>query len=121
MVRISEAEFEVMKVIWEKKETTSIEIINILKEKGVTWNFNTIRTLIKRLLKKEAIKIKEKKGKTYTYIPVVEEKEYNAEVIKKYIDTSFNGSVLEFIRFIINIDNKYKEEIRKGLEESSNG
>lgn len=120
MVTISKAELEVIKVIWERKETTSTEIINILEKKGFTWNYNTIRTLIRRLLEKKAIKIIEKKGKTYTYIAVVKENEYNAEVIKKYIDTSFNASVSDFIRFIINMDDKYKEEIKKVLDEASN-
>lgn len=121
MVRISEAEMEVMKVIWERKETHSKEIIDILHEKGFTWNFNTIRTLINRLIAKKAVGIAKKEGRTYTYIPLVKESEYNVKTFKKYIDTSFNGSVSDFIRFIINIDDKYKEEIRNALEESSSG
>lgn len=56
MVKISDAELEVMKVIWEHGQTTSVEIIDDLKNlQNVTWNFNTIRTLIKRLDRKSVV------------------------------------------------------------------
>ena len=46
MIKISDAELEVMKVIWDKEKATSVEIIGGLPD--VTWNYNTIRKLIKR-------------------------------------------------------------------------
>ena len=55
MIRISEAEFEVMKVVWEVGEVTSQEIIKRLQSDK--WNANTIRTLIKRLYDKGALKV----------------------------------------------------------------
>ena len=48
MVKITKAEFEVMKVIWERKRTTSKEIIQDLAY--LRWNDNTVRTLIMKLL-----------------------------------------------------------------------
>ena len=60
MVRISDAELEVMKVIWEEKEITSIEIIRKLDSNK--WNNNTVRTLINRLIIKKAVGISQKNG-----------------------------------------------------------
>lgn len=61
MKKISDSELEVLKVIWNKKNASSLEIINELSE--FNWNKNTIRTLIKRLLEKDAIEITEKERK----------------------------------------------------------
>jgi len=99
MVKISDAEMEVMKVIWRKKEVTSYEIINELH--GHKWNDNTIRTLINRLISKKAVGISKKEGKTYTYVPLVNEEDYKVKkmknVIKQLYDGSFNEMLLNFI------------------------
>ena len=98
MVKISEAELEVMKVIWKRKETTSVEIIEELKEqKNINWNFNTIRTLIKRLLVKGAIEIVKKQGKTYTYRPIIEEEKYKMTMTKKLLQKWYNDCIDELV------------------------
>jgi len=74
MIKISDAELEVMHIIWNKKIVTSFEIIEELSNKK--WTANTIRTLIKRLLSKGAIEIHSKKGKTYYYKPVLNKEKY---------------------------------------------
>ncbi|WP_304943909.1 BlaI/MecI/CopY family transcriptional regulator, partial [Vallitalea guaymasensis] len=51
---ISDSELEVMKLIWYKNPITSDEIINSLSEK-MSWNPQTIKTFITRLVKKKAI------------------------------------------------------------------
>jgi len=63
MIKISDAELEVMKVIWNRGKATSVEIIEDLTEQQKTnWSYNTIRTLIKRLLVKGAIEIIKKEA-----------------------------------------------------------
>lgn len=49
--KISDAEWEVMKIIWNKEEVTSGEIISELQEKS-EWKASTIKSLISRLLNK---------------------------------------------------------------------
>lgn len=95
MVRISDAEFEVMKIIWKRKQATSLEIIGDLK--NCKWTQNTIRTLIKRLEAKGAIKVIDKKGKAYTYAPIIDEKEYKNEMTKDLLKRLYNNSLKEFI------------------------
>lgn len=61
MIKISDAELEVMQVFWNKKVANSFDIIDTLKSKN--WNDNTVRTLIKRLQAKKAIGIVKQEGK----------------------------------------------------------
>ena len=95
MIRISDAEYEVMKIVWKRKETTSLEIIDDLKD--YKWNFNTIRTLIKRLEDKGAIKVSGRRGKAYTYVATIEENEYKREVSRDLLKKLYNNSIDEFI------------------------
>ena len=97
MKRISDAELEIMKIIWKEKEVKSKKIIEQVKD--FNWNDNTVRTLINRLIQKKAVGISEKNGKEYTFIPLIDEEKYKLEATKKFLGTFFNGSVLEFLNF----------------------
>ena len=92
-MKISDAELKVMQVIWNKKKVTSAEIIKELEE--CKWSDNTIRTLITRLVTKKAVEIGKKTGKTYEYIPLIDEKRYKAEIFQKNLNCLFNGSISE--------------------------
>ncbi len=72
MPRITEAEWAVMKVFWQKSPRTANEVVDALNGSG--WNPKTIRTLINRLQKKEALGF-EKDGREHLYFPLVQEHE----------------------------------------------
>ena len=71
--RISDAEWQVMRVLWEKSPLTVKEVIEILSKK-TTWKSETIRTLVNRLTKKKAISF-EKKGRRHYFYPLLSEQE----------------------------------------------
>jgi BlaI family penicillinase repressor len=71
MPRISESEWEVMKVLWERSPLTANDIVEVLSRRA-SWQRETIRTLINRLVRKKAVRF-EKKGRQYHYYPVVAE------------------------------------------------
>ena len=71
--KISDAEWQVMQVLWEKSPATVKEVIKILSTK-TTWKSETIRTLINRLTKKKAIGF-EKKGRRHFFYPLLSQQE----------------------------------------------
>lgn len=109
--RISDAEWEVMKVIWRLEEVTSSEVIDNLKDKQ-NWKNTTIKSLISRLLNKEAIGFK-KLGKEYFYFPLVSEEECIKEEMESFLNKVFNGSLNSMLLSFIKSDNLTKEEIRE--------
>ena len=117
MKRISEAEFEVMNVIWTKEEITSTEIINALHWKK--WNDNTIRTLIKRLHAKVAIEIVKKEGRIYIYKAILQKQEYNLITFKKLLKTLYHNSITEFVEECYKNKFLSKDELKK-LQEQIN-
>lgn len=91
MSKISNAEWEVMKIIWSHQEITSVNIIGELKDK-VEWKPSTIKSLINRLLNKNAIGFK-KLGNEYIYFPLISEDECVKLESKSFVDKVFNGSI----------------------------
>ena len=72
--QISEAEFEVMKIVWKYAPISTNEITDRLV-KTTTWSPKTIQTLIKRLVTKGALSY-EKQSRVFVYTPLVGEAEY---------------------------------------------
>lgn len=90
--RISEAEWEIMKLLWGDSPQTANNIVEVLL-KRTSWQRETIRTLINRLVQKKALAF-EKKGRQYHYYPVVAE----AECIKaetRSLLKRFRGGAIE--------------------------
>ena len=76
--RISEAEWQVMQELWAAPDLTADELIDRLKGK-VTWSGATIRTLINRLLKKEALTY-QTEGRKYRYRPAFPQERHDTRV-----------------------------------------
>jgi len=89
--KISNAEWEVMKIIWDHSEITSTNIIQELKDK-VEWKPATVKSLINRLLNKNAISFN-KLCSEYLYFPLVSEDECIKLESQSFINKVFNGSV----------------------------
>lgn len=92
MPQISESELEVMKVIWELKEATSSQIIDVLIQ-ITEWKPKTVQTLITRLVSKKAIKAEKAEGKAFLYSPLVSEEEYKSYANDSFLQKVYNGSV----------------------------
>lgn len=63
-IKISDSEWEVMRVIWTQESTTAQEIIDILGQ-TMDWKPATIKTLLGRLVKKEAVRTEQAGKNTF--------------------------------------------------------
>ena len=68
-LRITEAEWEVMSVVWERAPVTAAAVAEHL-EKERQWSLATVRTLLRRLVNKGALQ-QQADGKRYLYSPLV--------------------------------------------------
>ena len=64
-MQISDAEWQVMKIIWMQGEQTSTDLIRVLAER-FDWSKSTIQTLLARLVEKEGL-TRKKEGKSFVY------------------------------------------------------
>jgi BlaI family transcriptional regulator, penicillinase repressor len=89
--RISETEWEVMKVIWPRHPLAAQEIIEALAAKD-DWHPKTVKTLLNRLVRKGALGFR-KDGRAYLYRPLVQESDCIAAESDSFLDRVFGGSL----------------------------
>ena len=97
---VTEAEWEVMKVLWKGSPRLAQDIIGELASTK-KWAPSTIKTLLNRLIRKGALRF-EKSGKSYHYFPVyTEEESRGAETnsfLKRVFDDSLSPLLVHFAR-----------------------
>ena len=64
-MQISDAEWQVMKIVWMQGEQTSTDLIRVLAER-FDWSKSTIQTLLARLVEKGCL-TRKKEGKSFVY------------------------------------------------------
>jgi len=89
--KISDSEWRVMTVLWSKPGQTADEVISSLRDK-TTWNARTVRTLINRLLRKNALKY-EREGRKYRYFPAISQKQCVKEERRSFVQRVYGGTV----------------------------
>jgi BlaI family transcriptional regulator, penicillinase repressor len=90
--KISDTEWEVMRVIWRQHPITAGEVISQLAARDATWHPKTARTLLARLVEKKALDY-EPQGRSYVYKPRVTEAECTAAASGSFVERVFGGSL----------------------------
>ena len=107
--QISEAEFEVMKIVWKHAPISTNEITDRLL-KTTKWSSKTIQTLIKRLVTKGALTY-EKQSRVFVYTPVVKENEYINQESNSFLRRYYDGDITAMLSAYIENDSLSEAEI----------
>jgi len=98
--RISETEWEIMRVVWADHPITAADIISRLSAADPTWHPKTARTLLARLVDKKALDYSER-GRSYVYEPRVSEAECIAAASGSFLERVFGGSLKPMLAHFI--------------------
>ena len=115
---ISDAEWEIMNVLWEESPRTATDVAESLKDR-VTWNTNTVKTLLGRLVKKGVVRFKPE-GNRYLYSPALPRERYVRQESASFLDRVFGGDASPMlVHFVRNSDlsDEEIEELRRILDE----
>ncbi|MBH9577047.1 BlaI/MecI/CopY family transcriptional regulator [Inhella proteolytica] len=88
-MRISEAELHVMEFLWERGSATSEDLVAALGP-AQGWQPGTVKTLLNRLLGKQAIAA-EKDGRRFLYQPLLQREDWLRAQSTTLLDRFFNG------------------------------
>ncbi|MEM1179488.1 MAG: BlaI/MecI/CopY family transcriptional regulator [Acidobacteriota bacterium] len=94
-VKISEAEWEVMTLLWEDAPQTSFRIVEQLRE-STEWSPKTIKTLLSRLVKKGFLSF-EKEANRYLYFPLVSRRDSIRRESRSFLDRIFQGDAASML------------------------
>lgn len=115
--RISEAEWDVMHVIWEDPPLTAHEVAERL-EPDREWSIRTVKTLLGRLVKKGVLTF-ELDGKRYLYHPALTREECVREEGRSFLRRVHKGSLSPLLAFFVHegkLTKAEREELKALLE-----
>lgn len=117
--RISEAEWEIMKVIWSHGPCSAGHVISALQSANASWHPKTIKTFLGRLVAKQALGFR-KEGRAYVYSALVKEKDCVTAESESFLQRVFGGSLKPMLAHFVEhkkLTQAEIRELRKLLEE----
>jgi BlaI family transcriptional regulator, penicillinase repressor len=109
MSDISKAEFEVLEALWQQHPVAANEIILRLNETK-PWHEKTVKTLLNRLVKKQAVSFV-KEQRRYLYSPLFEREDYTNEASQSLIERMFSGRVSPLVAGFAKNKSLKKEDV----------
>jgi BlaI family penicillinase repressor len=98
--RISETEWELMKIIWAEGPATAATVLERLREQDPEWHPKTCKTLLGRLVRKGALHYEEQ-GRAYLYRAAYSEAECVAAVSESFLQRVFGGGLKPMLAHFI--------------------
>lgn len=89
--RLTDAEWKVMAVLWEKSPRTMMEITNLLKEE-TGWTKYTVMSFLKRMEEKGAVHYKDG-GKAKLYFPDWKREDVAIQETEDFLNKVFYGKI----------------------------
>ncbi|MEJ2703395.1 MAG: BlaI/MecI/CopY family transcriptional regulator [Sedimentisphaerales bacterium] len=122
MMKLTQAEWQIMKVLWKKHPATAREIMARLP-KGVSWAYTTIKTMLARLVEKKVVS-ESKNSNTSIYEPLLSQKKARLIAFRSMLDQAFDGATGPLLHFLLEekqLSAKQKKELAKILRNESIG
>ena len=107
--QISEAEIEVMKIVWKHAPISTNEITEKLLQ-TTSWSPKTIQTLIKRLVTKGALTYG-KQSRMFVYTPTVKENEYIRQESNSFLNRYYDGDITAMVSAYLENDKLSESEL----------
>src|SRR5688572_5718317 len=108
---ISDAEWDVMKVVWDHGPLTSGDVVKRLADEK-HWKPRTVKTLLSRLVQKGAVAAAEDDGR-FTYTAKVARDLLARREAKSFLSRVFDGAVAPALVHLIQESELSQEQIRE--------
>ena len=106
---VSDSELEVLKELWAVPGQTARQLTDRLL-KRTDWSEPTIKTLLLRLLQKQAVQ-RYRSGKFFVYSARITQDEYRYQAGRSLLDRLFNGVAGDFLTCLVRNEEMSPEEI----------
>ncbi|WP_025784473.1 penicillinase repressor BlaI [Sporosarcina sp. D27] len=108
---ISESEWEIMNVLWDKAPQTANDIILSLQE-STDWKPKTIRTLLDRLVQKDVVGVN-KDLRIYTFYPLYTQEKCQRAETESFIKRIYGGTLKSMLVQFIQEDTLSEDDINE--------
>lgn len=121
----TEAELEVLSILWENDQLTVKEVNDLLNEKKEVGYTTTLK--IMQIMFDKKILSREKVGRSHVYKSIIKKGDTQGLLIDKILETAFSGSASKLVMQALGREKTTKEEIEEiknyleQLEKKNNG
>jgi BlaI family penicillinase repressor len=110
-VELTEAEWPVIKVVWETEPCTAPAVQEKL-HKSTGWTYSTVRTLMDRLVAKGMLKAK-KEGKVTIYNSAITRRQAQHSELFYTLKHAFNGALAPMVQCLLESKDLDAQELAK--------
>jgi BlaI family penicillinase repressor len=109
--QISDAEWDVMKVLWDKGQAGAHEVTQALAVER-NWRPQTVKTLLNRLVKKGALAYAEE-GRRFIYRPKIAKDAVVKAESRSFLSRVFDGAVTPALVHFLKLGNLSRNDIEE--------
>lgn len=109
MIDISNAELEVMKVLWAEAPLPAATVVERIQQTS-DWHEKTVKTLLSRLVQKGALDY-QREGRAYFYQPTIAQQDYQHHVGRSFVQRLFAGKVTPLVASFADSDDLSAEDV----------
>ena len=107
--QISEAEFQVMKIVWEHAPVSTNQVTEYLT-RTTKWSPKTIQTMLKRLVQKKALTY-DKEGRVFIYTPLIGQLDYVNQESRHFLQRFYNGNLVSMMTAFLDMEELSQQEV----------
>ena len=110
-IRPTEAELEILQILWMSEPSTVRYVNDILNKKKDVGYTTTLK--IMQIMTKKGFVERNKEKRTHIYKTVISEKETKNLLLNKFLNATFGGSAAKLVMQALGNHKTHKEELKK--------
>ena len=117
MQKLTNAEEEIMQIIWKLERCTVSDIIGTMK--GEKPPHSTVSSTV-RILEKKGFVDHKAYGRTYEYFYIISKEKYSKKTLSSLVKNYFGGSMNQMVSFLVQEEKLSKEELNDLVKQIKN-
>jgi BlaI family penicillinase repressor len=109
--RLGRVQLRIMKVLWDRGRASAREVTDALNAESPIAH-STVQTLLRKLEDKGAVR-HDTDGRTFTYLPVVDESSATRSATRELIERVFGGSAAGLVAYLLKEERIPRGELRE--------
>lgn len=126
-VKLSDSEWIVMRAIWQaspegERPISAREVLERVDDE-TSWAYNTVKTLMTRLVDKGALK-ERKRANTSVYLPIISQPQARRFALSSLVERAFDGTFGSLLQHMVaeqKLSSKERQELTAMLDEMDQG
>ena len=113
-LEIGKGQMKVLRILWERKQATAQEIIDVMNEHEPVKR-STVQTFL-RTLERKGVITHDVNDRTFVYYPVEQRDVVTKHAFRSFMDHMFEGSIEGLVSYIIHNERVSTDELKNIIE-----